>query len=180
MNPGLGRSPGEGKGSPLQYSGLESMGLSSPWACKESDTTERLSPSQLINNVVRVSGEQQRDSATHRHVPILPQTRLPSRLPHNIEQGSLCCTVGPCWLFILNIAVCTIVSFLLRFHTQGMSYDIAPPLTYFTQYDTMSTGTTFVVPAMDLCRPFIPSLLHLAIWLFFSSLLYILPKRHWQ
>ena len=30
--PGLGRSPGEGKGSPLQYSGLEnSMGLYSPW-----------------------------------------------------------------------------------------------------------------------------------------------------
>ena len=36
--PGLGRSPGEGKGYPLQYSGLEnSMG------CKESDTTEQLS-----------------------------------------------------------------------------------------------------------------------------------------
>ena len=35
---GLGRSPGEGKGSPLQYSGLEnSLG------CKESDTTEGLS-----------------------------------------------------------------------------------------------------------------------------------------
>ena len=37
--PGLGRSPGEGKGYPLQYSGLEN----SPWGCKESDTTERLS-----------------------------------------------------------------------------------------------------------------------------------------
>ena len=36
--PGLGRSPGEGKGYPLQYSGLES-----PWGRKESDTTERLS-----------------------------------------------------------------------------------------------------------------------------------------
>ena len=35
--PGLGRSPGEGKGYPLQYSGLEnSMGL-------QRDTTERLS-----------------------------------------------------------------------------------------------------------------------------------------
>ena len=45
-----------------------------------------------------VSGEQQRDSAIHIHVPILPQTPLPSRLPHNIEQSSLCCTVGPCWL----------------------------------------------------------------------------------
>ena len=32
--PGLGRSPGEGKGYPLQYSGLETTEL---------DTTERLS-----------------------------------------------------------------------------------------------------------------------------------------
>ena len=38
--PGLGRSPGEGKGYPLQYSGLENY---SPWGCKELDTTERLS-----------------------------------------------------------------------------------------------------------------------------------------
>ena len=42
--PGLGRSPGEGKGYPFQYSGLEnSHGLYSPWVHKESDTTERLS-----------------------------------------------------------------------------------------------------------------------------------------
>ena len=41
---GLGRSPGEGKGYPLQYSGLEnSMDCYSPWGHKESDTTERLS-----------------------------------------------------------------------------------------------------------------------------------------
>ena len=40
--PGLRRFPGEGKGYPLQYSGLEnSMGiLYSPWDHKESDTTE--------------------------------------------------------------------------------------------------------------------------------------------
>ena len=42
--PGLGRSPGEGKGYPLQYSGLEnSMDNIVPWSCKDSDTTERLS-----------------------------------------------------------------------------------------------------------------------------------------
>ena len=43
--PGLGRSPGEGKGYLLQISGLEnSMGcMYSPWGRKESDTTERLS-----------------------------------------------------------------------------------------------------------------------------------------
>ena len=33
--PGLGRSPGEGKGYPLQYSGQYS-----PWGHQESDTTE--------------------------------------------------------------------------------------------------------------------------------------------
>ena len=54
-----------------------------------------------------VSGGQQRDWAIHTHVSILPQTPLPSRLPHNIERSSLCDTVGPCWLSILNIAVCT-------------------------------------------------------------------------
>ena len=46
--PGLGRSPGEGKVYPLQYSGLEysghtESGLYGPWDLKESDTTERLS-----------------------------------------------------------------------------------------------------------------------------------------
>ena len=63
--------------------------------------------SQLTNNVVIVLGEQQRDSAVHIHVSILPQTPLPSRLPHSIEQSSMFYTIDPCWLSILNIAVCT-------------------------------------------------------------------------
>ena len=53
---GLGRSPGEGKGHPVQYSGLENA-MDSPWSRKESDTTERLSLSlwasliaQLVKN----------------------------------------------------------------------------------------------------------------------------------
>ena len=44
MIPGSGRSPGEGKIYPLQYSGLENpmdKGYS-PWHCKEEDTTEQL------------------------------------------------------------------------------------------------------------------------------------------
>ena len=41
--PGLGRYPGEGKGNPLQYSGLENSIDYSPWSRKESDITERLS-----------------------------------------------------------------------------------------------------------------------------------------
>ena len=46
--PGLGSSPGGGKGYPLQYSGLEnSMDCYSPLGCKELDMTERLSLSLL-------------------------------------------------------------------------------------------------------------------------------------
>ena len=42
--PALGRSPGEGKGYPLQYFGLENfMDCVSPWGCKELDMAERLS-----------------------------------------------------------------------------------------------------------------------------------------
>ena len=43
--PGLGRSPGEGHGNPLQYSCLEyphgqrSLADYSPWGCTESDMT---------------------------------------------------------------------------------------------------------------------------------------------
>ena len=40
--PGLGRSPGEGKGYPLQYSDLENSMNYIPWGHKESDTTEQL------------------------------------------------------------------------------------------------------------------------------------------
>ena len=42
-----------------------------------------------INNIVIVSGGQQRDSAIHIHVSILPQAPLLSSLPHNIEQKEL-------------------------------------------------------------------------------------------
>ena len=38
--PGLGRFPGEGKGDPLQYSGLENFMDYSPWGRKESDMTD--------------------------------------------------------------------------------------------------------------------------------------------
>ena len=46
--PGLGRSPGEGKGYPLQYSDLEnSMDCIVRGGRKESDTTERFSLSLM-------------------------------------------------------------------------------------------------------------------------------------
>ena len=61
---------------------------------------------QWRENVVIVSGGQWRDSAIPIHVSILPKSPFLSRLPHNTEQSSLSCTVGPCWLSILN-TVCT-------------------------------------------------------------------------
>ena len=47
---GLGRTPGEGKGYPLQYSGLENSMDYSPCGRKELDTTERLSQWNLWAN----------------------------------------------------------------------------------------------------------------------------------
>ena len=52
--PGLGRSPGEGNGNPLQYSGLENaMDRGAWWAIvpgghKESDTTEQLTHFRIL------------------------------------------------------------------------------------------------------------------------------------
>ena len=61
----------------------------------------------MINDVVLVSGVQQSDSVIHIHASILFQILFPFRLLQNIEQSSVCYTVGPCWLSNLNIAVCT-------------------------------------------------------------------------
>ena len=50
---GLGRTPGEGNGNPLQYSCLKNPYVQrnladySPWSYKEFDMTERLSTAQL-------------------------------------------------------------------------------------------------------------------------------------
>ena len=80
----------------------------------------------MINTVVLVSGVQQSDSVIRIHVSILFQILFPVRLLHHIEQSSLCCTVGPCWLPILNIAVCT-----CRSHTpwlkRSVSFASLPP-----------------------------------------------------
>ena len=44
LTPGLGRSPGEGKGYPLQYSGLENSMDCIVHGIAKSDKTEQLSP----------------------------------------------------------------------------------------------------------------------------------------
>ena len=51
---------------------------------------------QLIDNIVLVSSVQQSDLAIHIYVSILFQILSPFRLLQNIEQSSLCYTVGPC------------------------------------------------------------------------------------
>ena len=49
--PESGRSPGEGKGYPLQYSGLENpMDCKSAWGHKELDPTKRLALAHLPSN----------------------------------------------------------------------------------------------------------------------------------
>ena len=79
--PGSGRSPGERRGNPLQYSCLENphrqrslLGYS-PWGHKELDMTERLTHTQthtkLFYNVALVSSIQQNDSAICIHVSSL-------------------------------------------------------------------------------------------------------------
>ena len=51
--PGLGKSPGESNGNPLEYSCLEnphgqrSLASYSPWGCKELDTAEHLSTQHI-------------------------------------------------------------------------------------------------------------------------------------
>ena len=73
--PGLGRSPGEGKGYPtLIFWPGEFHGLYSPWDCKESDTTERLSLSLKQHNRLDPrpgmgrEGEGERESGGDRQV----------------------------------------------------------------------------------------------------------------
>ena len=59
--PGLGRSPREGKGYPLQYSGLEY----SPWGCKELDMTEQLSRTHI--SLIPGSGRSPRERNGNPH-----------------------------------------------------------------------------------------------------------------
>ena len=54
-----------------------------------------------------VSRVQQSDSVIHIHVSVRFQILFSFRLLQSVEQSSLCYPVGPRWLSILNIAVCT-------------------------------------------------------------------------
>ena len=111
--PGSGRSPGERNANSLHYACMEnphgqrSLEGYNPWGCKESDTTERLS---TAHSWLAMFWQFQVDSkGTQPYIYLYPpQSLLLSRLsPPNIKQSSLCYTVGPFWLPILNIAMCT-------------------------------------------------------------------------
>ena len=80
----------------------------------------------MINNVVLVSDVEQSDSVIHIAVSILFQILFPFRLLQNIEQSFLHYTVGPCWLSILNIALCICLGFTLS------SFDISSILVAIT------------------------------------------------
>ena len=73
----------------------------------------------MIYNVVLVSGAQQSDSVIHMHGSILFQNFFLFWLLESTEQSSLCYTVGPCSLTVLNIAVCT---------GQPQTPNLSPPL----------------------------------------------------
>ena len=64
-------------------------------------------------------------SYTSIHVSILFQILFAFKLLQSTEQNSLCYTVGPCWLSVLNTAVCTL-TFLLFFQADRASRKPCP------------------------------------------------------
>ena len=86
-NPGLGRSPGEGKGYPLQDSGLNSMGCV-PWGYKEPDTTEQLSLSTREGNSFQSSDQGKKGKKLEFHQTNLMFLFLPFIMT-NIFEGFL-------------------------------------------------------------------------------------------
>ena len=129
--------------------GQGSLACFSPQGCQESDTTQRLN-----NNI---------------HVSVLFQILFPLKLLQNIEQSCLCFTTGPCWLSILNMAVCT-----CQFQTPSLSI---PP--FFLSLITINSFSKSVVCFCFLnkfiCIIFqIPHVSHITVCLSLTSLSMIL------
>ena len=108
---------------------------------------------QRINNVVIVSGGQQRDSAVHICIHVLPQTPLPSRLPRDTEQSALCCPAGPRWFSMWNTAVCPCPS-----HTPWLSLPPSFPLVTIRLLQRIEQSS--------LCCPAGPCWLSILFWFF--------------
>ena len=83
---GLGRSPGEGKGYPLWYSGLENSRYR-PWGCKELAVTERLSLSLVVVSPRNVLAHTQCDSLPASQKKVWGES---SRIPRNGRPGIPC------------------------------------------------------------------------------------------
>ena len=95
--PGLGRSPGEGNGNPLQYSCLENFMDGEAWWA----TVHGVTNNQGCNGF-RWTAKGLGHTYTCIHSP---QTPLPSRLPHNVDQNSTCYTIDFCWSpFIVSLS----------------------------------------------------------------------------
>ena len=97
---------------------------------------------ELMSNVILVSGVEQSDSVIYIHVSMLSQILFPFRL-RNIEQSSLCYPVGPCWLSILYILVCTCQS-------QSPNLSLPPTPRYGYQWKSVLSalpGLTHLIPS---------------------------------
>ena len=77
---GLGRSPGEGKGYPPQYSGLENSMDYVVHGIAESDTTDPLSLSQ-------VSKEKRYEYRWEQHTQALHEDALTACMPETVPPG---------------------------------------------------------------------------------------------
>ena len=100
--PGLGRSPGERSGDPLQYSCWRILQPMGSQRVRHNWVTNTFT--QLIYNVVFVSGEQKSDSVYIYTYLSFSDSFL--MLLQIFELNSLCYTVGPCILPILCIVEC--------------------------------------------------------------------------
>ena len=101
--------------SPSQALGVHgaSVGPLTKSTASQTPTWEVSSLLMCTQNGARASGLQaacasrwQQSAQWYIHVFVF-QILFPFRLLQNIEQISLCGTEGPCWLSILNVAVCT-------------------------------------------------------------------------
>ena len=73
-----------------------------------------------MNHVVIISCAQQSNGAMQRHVSILPQTLLPTRLPHNFQQSSLCYIGG-----LVSTPFMCAIQWLLQYY---INKDVQPSL----------------------------------------------------
>ena len=113
--PGLGRSPGEGNGNPLQYSCLEnpigwrSLVGYSPWGRKESDTTERCYFLLLWSTRLQVC-----DLQWLQHMGSVVATQVQTRVPCIGRQILIHCTAREvplsCFIFLSYIWVLSSVA----------------------------------------------------------------------